>query len=130
YARAFPDLAAELQGRWNAELPDDWDSDIPVFPADAKGMATRVAGGKVMNAIAPKLPALSGGSADLDPSTHTALEGQGDFNPPLAAGEDAEGSDGGGWSHAGRNLHCGVREHAMGAIANGMAAHGGFLPYG
>ena len=130
YARAFPDLAAELQGRWNAELPDDWDSDIPVFPADAKGMATRVAGGKVMNAIAPKLPALSGGSADLDPSTHTALEGQGDFNPPLAAGEDAEGSDGGGWSHAGRNLHFGVREHAMGAIANGMAAHGGFLPYG
>jgi transketolase len=93
-------------------------------------MATRVAGGKVMNAIAPKLPALVGGSADLDPSTHTALKGAGDFNPPLAPGEDSEGSQGGGWSRAGRNLHFGVREHAMGAIVNGLAAHGGFIPYG
>jgi transketolase len=90
-------------------------------------MATRVAGGKVLNAIAAKLPALSGGSADLDPSTHTAMKGQGDFNPPLAAGEDSEGSDGGGWSYAGRNIHFGVREHAMGAIVNGLAAHGGFI---
>ena len=93
-------------------------------------MATRVAGGKVMNAIAPKLPALVGGSADLDPSTHTELKGQGDFNPPLAPGQDSEGSDGGGWSHAGRNVHFGVREHAMGAIVNGLAAHGGFIGYG
>ena len=130
YTKAFPELAAELQGRLDGELPADWDADIPVFPADAKGLATRVAGGKVMNAIAPKLPALGGGSADLDPSTHTALKDLGDFNPPLAPGEDSQGSDGGGWSHAGRNLHFGVREHAMGAIANGLAVHGGFVPYG
>jgi len=130
YAQALPELARELQGRLRDELPAGWDADIPVFGADAKGMATRVAGGKVLNAIAPKLAALSGGSADLDPSTHTAMKGQGDFNPPLAAGEDSEGSDGGGWSHAGRNLHFGVREHAMGAIVNGLAAHGGFIGYG
>ncbi|AGG90961.1 transketolase [Rhodanobacter denitrificans] len=130
YAKAFPELAAELQGRLDGELPPGWDADIPVFPTDAKGLATRVAGGKVMNAIAPRLPALFGGSADLDPSTHTALKDLGDFNPPLAPGEDSQGSDGGGWSHAGRNLHFGVREHAMGAIANGLAVHGGFVPYG
>jgi len=130
YTKAFPSLAAELQGRLEGELPAGWDADIPVFPADVKGLATRVAGGKVMNAIAPKLPALGGGSADLDPSTHTALKDLGDFNPPLAPGEDNQGSDGGGWSHAGRNLHFGVREHAMGAIVNGLAVHGGFAPYG
>ncbi len=93
-------------------------------------MATRVAGGKVMNALAPKLPALGGGSADLDPSTHTELKGLGDFNPLPQAGEDEQGSDGGGWSYAGRNLHFGVREHAMGAMVNGLAAHGGFIPFG
>ena len=130
YAQAFPELAAEFQRSLRRELPPGWDADIPLFPADAKGMATRVASGKVLNAIAPKLPALSGGSADLDPSTKTALKGLGDFNPPATAGEDTQGSDGGGWSHAGRNLHFGVREHAMGAIANGMAAHGGVIPYG
>ena len=130
YTQAHPDLAAELRARWRGELPPGWDADIPVFPADAKGMATRVAGGKVMNAFAARLPALLGGSADLDPSTHTALKGMGDFNPPADAGADIEGSDGGGWSRAGRNLHFGVREHAMGAIVNGLAAHGGFLPYG
>ena len=130
YAQAFPELARELQGRLRGALPEGWDADIPVFAADAKGMATRVAGGKVLNAIAPKLPALVGGSADLDPSTHTAMKGQGDFNPALAAGEDSEGSAGGGWSHAGRNLHFGVREHAMGAIVNGLAAHGGCIAFG
>ncbi|HEY5367287.1 MAG TPA: transketolase C-terminal domain-containing protein, partial [Casimicrobiaceae bacterium] len=81
-------------------------------------------------AIAPKLPALGGGSADLDPSTHTALKNLGDFNPPVVPNEDTEGSDGGGWSYAGRNLHFGVREHAMGAILNGLAAHGGAVPFG
>lgn len=130
YAQAHPALAAELRGRLGGVLPTGWDADIPVFPANAKGMATRVAGGKVMNAIAPKLPALSGGSADLDPSTKTTLKGMGDFNPPVDAGEDQQGSEGGGWSLAGRNLHFGVREHAMGAIVNGMAAHGGFIPFG
>jgi transketolase len=130
YAQAFPDLAAELQGRLRGELPAGWDAHIPVFPADAKGMATRAASGKVMNAFAVKLPAFTGGSADLDPSTKTALKDLGDFNPPSVAGDDTQGSDRGGWSAAGRNLHFGVREHAMGAIVNGLAAHGGFVPYG
>jgi transketolase len=129
YAQANQPLAAELERSLHGGLPEGWDSDIPVFPADAKGMATREASGKVMNAIAPKLPALTGGSADLDTSTKTALKGFGDFNPPLQAGQDPQGSDPGGWSHAGRNLHFGVREHAMGAIANGMAAHYGCIPY-
>jgi transketolase len=126
YANAFPDLAAELERSLRGELPDGWDADIPVFPADAKGLASRKAGGKVMNAIAPKLPALSGGSADLDPSTYTALADLGDFNPDTL---QAEPSANGGRGYAGRNLHFGVREHAMGAIANGLAAHGGFIPY-
>ena len=130
YALAFPELSAELQGRLRGDLPTGWDTDIPVFPADAKGMATRVAGGRVMNAIATGLPALFGGSADLDPSTHTALIDQGTFNPLLQSGKDAQGGDAGGWNRAGRNLHFGVREHAMGAIVNGIAAHGGYLPFG
>ena len=130
YAAMFPDLAQELQRRLRDELPSGWDADIPVFAADAKGLATRAASGKVMNAIAPRLPALTGGSADLDPSTMTALKGLGDFNPPPSGNADEQGSDGGGWSYAGRNLHFGVREHAMGSIVNGLAAHGGFIPYG
>jgi len=130
YAAAWPDLARELAQRTNAELPDGWDTDIPVFPPDAKGMATRAASGKVMNALAPRLPALTGGSADLDPSTFTALKGFGDFNPPATPQDDTQGSTGGGWSYAGRNVHFGVREHAMGAIVNGLAAHGAMLPYG
>src|SRR5690606_33566354 len=72
YREAFPDIAAELERSHRAELPPGWDADIPTFPADATGMATRVAGGKVLNAIAHRLPAISGGSADLDPSTKTA----------------------------------------------------------
>ncbi len=129
YTAAQPALAAGLDTRMRDALPADWDADIPVFPTDAKGLATRDASGKVMNAIAPRLPALVGGSADLDPSTKTALKGMGDFNSPARPTDDTQGSDGGGWSYAGRNLHFGVREHAMGAIANGMAAHGGFLVY-
>jgi transketolase len=130
YAKAFPELAQDLRRTLRGELPPGWDADMPVFPADAKGIATRVASGKVMNAIAPRLPALTGGSADLDPSTHTALKGLGDFDPAAGKDVDTQGSAGGGWSYAGRNLHFGVREHAMGAIVNGMAAHGGILPYG
>jgi transketolase len=129
YAHAHRELAAELERSLHGALPDGWDADIPVFPTDATGIATREASGKVMNAIAPRLPALTGGSADLDPSTKTALKGLGDFNPPAHADTDQQGSDGGGWSYADRNLHFGVREHAMGAIANGIAAHGGCIPY-
>ncbi len=129
YSKACPNEAKALDRRLRAELAPNWDADIPTFPADAKGMATRVAGGKIMNAFAAKVPALCGGSADLDPSTHTALKGLGDFNPAMTPGEDGEGSDGGGWSRAGRNFHYGVREHAMAAISNGLAAHGGFIPF-
>lgn len=130
YAQALPDLAIELRQLMRGELPEGWDANIPAFPADAKGMATRVASSKIMNAVAPRLPALIGGSADLDPSTHTALKGLGDFEPPGASAGDREGSQGGGWSYVGRNLHFGVREHSMGAILNGLAAHGGTLPFG
>ena len=130
YAKAFPELAGELQRRLRGELPKDWDADIPTFETDAKGMATREAGGKVMNAVAPRLVALFGGSADLDSSTFTNLKGFGDFNPAATANVDTQGSDSAGWSDGGRNLHFGVREHAMGAIVNGLAAHGGFIPYG
>jgi transketolase len=84
----------------------------------------------VMNAIAPKLAALFGGSADLDPSTHTELKGQGDFDPAPSPGEDGAGTDANARSRAGRNVHFGVREHAMGAIVNGLAAHGGYIGYG
>ncbi|MGE5667386.1 MAG: transketolase [Betaproteobacteria bacterium] len=130
YAQAFPDLAREFEQMLGGGLPANWDADIPVFPPDAKGMATRVASGKVMNAVAPRVPALMGGSADLDPSTHTALAGLGDFEPPGASARDRQGSEGGGWSFTGRNVHFGVREHAMGAILNGLAAHGGVVPFG
>jgi len=130
YAATFPDLAKELQGRLRAELPSGWDTDIPVFDADEQGLATREASGKVMNAIAPKLPALTGGSADLDPSTKTTLKGLGDFNPPAMKHTGHQGAVSAYWSYTGRNLHFGVREHAMGAIVNGLAAHGGFIPYG
>ena len=130
YAHAFPEPARELQQAMRGDLPDGWEVDIPVFPPDAKGMATRAAGGKVMGAIAPRLPALIGGSADLDPSTLTALAGKGDFEPGLDGVADTQGSDGGGWCYGGRNLHFGVREHGMGAIMNGLAAHGGTVPFG
>jgi len=129
YANAFPGLAKEFQRAMAGGLPEGWDADIPIFPADPKGMATRVASGKVFSAIAPKLPALIGGSADLDPSTHTALTAMGDFENPREESGNLQGSTGGGWSYAGRNLHFGVREHAMGSIANGLAVHGGLIPF-
>jgi len=83
-----------------------------------------------MNAIVPKVPTLIGGSADLNPSTNTALKGMGDFQSPQIKAADPQGSVGGGWGYGGRNLHFGVREHAMGAIVNGIAAHKGLIPFG
>jgi transketolase len=106
YRAAQPELAHELDLMLSDQLPEGWDADIPSFPADAKGMASRDAGGKVLNAIAPKLPWLVGGSADLAPSTKTLIDSSGSFQPG---------------SYDGRNLHFGVREHGMGAIVNGMA---------
>ncbi|HEV2372910.1 MAG TPA: transketolase [Streptosporangiaceae bacterium] len=108
YCEHYPELGRELDQIQRRQLPDGWDSHIPTFPADAKGLATRDAGGKVLNALAQNIPWLMGGSADLSPSTKTNLtfEGAGTFQP----GE-----------RGGRNMHFGIREHASAAVANGMA---------
>jgi transketolase len=115
YAAAYPTLAAELERRLDGRLPAGWDEDLPVFPADPKGVATRNASGKVLNVLAARVPELVGGSADLAPSTKTWLDAYPDFQPGCPEG---------------RNLHFGVREHGMGAVVNGMAYHGGLIPYG
>jgi len=115
YRKEFPDLADELAQRLRGELPVGWDKDIPVFPPDPKGKATRAVSGEVLNAIAARMPALMGGSADLAPSTKTLIKDEGGFQ----AG-----------SYDQRNLHFGVREHTMGGILSGMALHGGLIPYG
>lgn len=129
YAKAFPDLAHEFLQIMRGELPTNWDSAIPTFPADPKGVATRAAGGQVLNAIAKNIPNLIGGSADLNPSTNTAMKGLGDFQNPQTKPSDTQGAVGGEWSYAGRNIAFGVREHAMGALANGLALHGGVRPF-
>ena len=130
YAKAFPDLAAEFK-RWMAgELPSGWDAGLPTFPADPKGLATRKASEAVMQALAARLPELMGGSADLNPSTFTVLKGYGDFQSTDASAHGAQGTSGGPWGYDGRNVHFGVREHAMGAAVNGLALHGGVIPYG
>jgi transketolase len=115
YANHFPHEAKEWQRWLDGKLPHDWEKDVPCFPADPKGMATRVASGTVLNAVAPRLPNLLGGSADLAPSNKTLIRGEKDFQAD---------------HYEGRNLRFGVREHAMGAILNGMALHGGLIPYG
>jgi transketolase len=130
YQAAFPDLAAELTRRMAGALPAAWDADLPAFAHDPKGLATRKASEGVMQALAKKLPELVGGSADLDPSTFTWLKGQGDFAPASQPQEGVQGAVGGAWDYSGRNVHFGVREHAMGAVVNGMAYHGGVIPYG
>jgi transketolase len=130
YERAFPEPAAEFKRRMAGELPAGWDKDLPAFAPDPKGLATRKAGQKVIGALGKRLPELMGGSADLDPSTFTNLEGEGDFENPRLLHENAQGTNGEPWSHAGRNLHFGVREHGMGAVVNGLNVHGGFISYG
>ncbi len=124
---AHRDLAALWDQAHEHGLPDGWSSGIPTFgPADAA--ATRASGGKVLNAIAPHYPSLIGGSADLNPSTNTALNGLGDLLPPDMR-SDMEGLVGGVLGYEGRNVHWGVREHAMAAAANGIALHGGLRPF-
>jgi transketolase len=130
YRQSYPDLARELGQIIRGELPEGWDRDIPEFTADQKAMATRVASGTTLHKISARVPNLMGGSCDLDPSTHTMLAELGDLENPAEAVGDLQGSAGGGWSYAGRNLHFGVREHGMGAILNGLAAHGGLIPFG
>ena len=109
YRGAHPDLAKEVDAILGGTLPEGWDADIPSFDADPKGLASRDAGGKVLNAIAQRMPWLIGGSADLAPSTKTDIKGEASF----------EAND-----YAGRNFHFGVREHAMGAVVNGMTLSG------
>jgi transketolase len=108
YKQKYPDLADQLYRIQHRQLPDGWDKDLPKFPADAKGVASRVSSAQVLNILAKNVPWLMGGAADLAPSTRTRLtfEGAGDISAENAGG---------------RNMHFGVREHAMGAIANGMA---------
>jgi transketolase len=117
YKQEHPELAHQVELMQRRDLPEGWDEDVPVFPADAKGIATRASSGKVLTAIAQRVPWLLGGSADLTPSTKTYLAFE-------AAGGDFEAED-----YAARNLRFGVREHAMGAINNGLA-HCKLRPYG
>jgi transketolase len=115
YEKAHPELAKECRRWMSGQLPEGWDKDLPSFPADPKGVATRVTSGTVLTAVAPTLPNLIGGSADLAPSNKTFVKGEEVFQ---------------GGQYAGRNFHFGVREHGMGSILNGMALHGGVIPYG
>jgi transketolase len=129
YREAHPDLAAELERVTKGELASGWDRDIPTFAVADKPIATRSAGGKVINAIAARVPELLGGSADLNPSTETALKGAGDFQSPATEGGAHQGAVGGEWGYGGRNVHYGVREHAMAAVSSGLALHGGVIPF-
>ena len=115
YEKAYPELAGEWKRIIAGDLPEGWEQGIPVFPADPKGMATRAASGTVLNVLAAKVPNLIGGSADLAPSNKTEIKGSKDFQ---AGAYDQ------------RNIRFGVREHGMGSIMNGMALHGGVIPYG
>jgi transketolase len=115
YAEENPELAAEFQRVIHGQLPKGWDADLPTFTSADGPMATRIASGRTIAVLSSRLPEMMGGSADLAPSTHTNMEGAGDFEPE---------------NRAGRNMHFGIREHAMGAILNGMALHRGLIPYG
>lgn len=115
FSKKFPALGVELNRRLAGQLPMDWEKALIPYPMDAKGLATRAASGKAINALADKIPELVGGSADLTPSTLTWINSSKDFQKD---------------DHAGRNIHFGVREHGMGAIVNGMAVHGGVIPFG
>ena len=115
YLNDYPEEGAVFEKQLKGELPQGWDKDIPVFPADSKGKATRVISGQVLNAIAKNVPALMGGSADLAPSNKTFIDGETSFQPG---------------SYDQRNIHFGVREFGMTAVLNGMALHGGLIPYG
>jgi transketolase len=130
YRAQFPALADEIERRFRRQLPAGWDASLPEFPADRKGLATRKASEAVLQALAHAVPELGGGSGDLDPSTYTWMKQDGDFESPLRPHDGVQGAAGGGWGYGGRNIHFGVREHAMGAAVNGLAYHGGFIPFG
>lgn len=130
YSREYPEEAKTLKMMMNGELPPDWDKNLPVFEPSAGPVATRSVGGKVLNILAERIPSLIGGSADLDPSTNTVLRGKGSFQAPHTCTPGTQGLVDGPLSYEGRNIAFGVREHAMGAILNGIAIHGGLLPFG
>jgi transketolase len=133
YRVNHPDAARQFTRILARQLPDEWQTTLPIFTPESGEMATRDAGGLAMNALAAALPNLVGGSADLDPSTRTALTGRGDFESPRPRSADGlatQGTAGGVWGYAGRNIHFGLREHAMAAVMTGMACHGGVLPFG
>jgi len=115
YKATNPDVAAELERRLRGDLLDGWEDLIPTFTAENGNVASRAASGVVLNAIAPRIPELVGGSADLSSSTNTIVTNAPSFGPD---------------DHSGRNFHFGIREHGMGSIMNGMALHGGVIPYG
>ncbi len=129
YAREHPQLAADFERVMGGELPPDWDQDVPTFSPGEKPLATRVAGSRTLDAIAARVPELVGGSADLNPSTGTTLKGAGDFQSPETRGGAQQGAVGGEWGYGGRNIHFGVREHAMTAVSSGIALHGGHIPF-
>jgi transketolase len=129
YVAAFPELGAELQQMMSGTLPDDWDSELASWQPGDKAVATRKASETVIQSIFKQVPGLFGGSADLNPSTNSVMKGAGDFEAPGTQPSFVQGATGGAWSYAGRNVHFGIREHAMGSAANGIAAHGGLIPY-
>lgn len=129
YKTRFPNEAKQFERLLAGELPDGWDADLPSWDPGAKPLATRKASGETINAFFQKIPTFIGGSADLNPSTNTAMKNGGDFGHPGLGDEQTQGTAGGGWSYAGRNIHFGVREHGMAGIVNGMAAHGGVIPF-
>jgi transketolase len=134
YRAVHPELATAFQRGVAGKLPEGWETKLPAFTPKDGEMATRDAGGKVLTALADAVPNLIGGSADLDPSTRTMMKGKGDFESPLVppggSTPPTQGMAGGDWGYAGRNIHFGVREHAMTAILTGLAHHGGVLPFG
>lgn len=130
YKEAYTEESEELERIVAGKLPAGWDKDLPQFPADPKGPATRKASEAMMQVLAARLPELIGGAADLNPSTFSWLKGRGDFQNPKQAKGGVQGAVGGSWDYSGRNIHFGVREHAMGAIVNGLALHGGMIPFG
>ncbi|HEU6439695.1 MAG TPA: transketolase, partial [Terriglobales bacterium] len=134
YRAAQEELAGALDRAIAGELAPGWDSKLPVFTPKDGDMATRDAGGKVIAALAESVPSLIGGSADLDPSTRTMMKEKGDFQsaevPEGGQTPPTQGMAGGVWGYAGRNIHFGIREHAMAAILTGMAHHGGVVPFG
>ncbi len=130
YEKAHPELAAALTQALKGELPAGWDTDLPTWSVGDKAIATRKASEAVIQAFFPRIPTFIGGSADLNPSTNTGMKGGGDFQQPIAPGsEEIQGELGGDWGYDGRNIHWGIREHAMGSAVNGMAAHGGVIPF-